>query len=34
MVFSADSQIYKNLSAKIAEAMPFFRGNTNIVRSR
>ena len=27
MVFSADSQIYRNLSAKIAEGMLFFRGN-------
>ncbi len=27
MVFSADSQIYRNLSAKTAEGMPFFRGN-------
>ena len=29
MVFSADSQIYRNLSAKNAEGMPFFRGNAD-----
>ena len=32
MVFSADSQIYRNLSAKNAEGMPFFRGNADNVQ--
>jgi len=32
MVFSADSQIYRNLSAKIAEGMSFFRGNADNVQ--
>jgi len=31
MVFSADSQIYRNLSAKTAEEMPFFGGNAELV---
>jgi len=32
MVFSADSQIYRILSAKTAEEIPFFRGNVVYVR--